>query len=162
MGYRTRKSSSLPRGIFFEEKIKKVMKEIKNFPNVIPIRLDINKKFIKKGTDYVTIYEDEKPCDFLFLTPSNVWLLDAKETKDKSWYPRKNETKTRNGVKVKVKNHQIEAFEKVIKWNTFYKAGFIVFFTEEDPLCMNPRLITDFENKSTIDSGQKFSWELII
>lgn len=93
-------------------------------------------------------YIEKQPCDFCFRTKKSTWWIDTKETALSSWHPLK-----------KAPAHQVESLRFFQQCGD--RAGFVVWFTAEDPARVNLRFIEDFDHPATIESGVRWSWDLL-
>lgn len=134
------------KGRQLECKIESVFEQLNQFPHLFAIRL--RPEFVRNGKNG-GFYRDKQPADYLIVTRSTVWLLDAKETEEKSWCPTKGASE-----------YQLASMRKFKAMG--YKAGFIVWFKLSANQMESVRLIEDLDNKATCISGKRFSWDLLI
>lgn len=90
-------------------------------------------------------YTKKQYCDYVIDTGSNILYLDSKECSSAKFYPKQQA------------EHQVEAMRKAQGFGRI--AGFVVWFKNDDPAMVNLRFIANLDDPSTIQSGQRFSWD---
>lgn len=123
-----------------ELNLERVFDQVNALPDILVIRLEVKTVTEKR------VHVAKQPADYLVVTPTTTWLLDAKECGEKKWYPANKKVA-----------HQVAAMRKMQGMGQ--RAGFIIWF-KELPWPFGVRLVEDFDSPATVNSGVQFGWDI--